>query len=220
MGHYCSHCETFYDLNNKLYKLREKLYAVYNVEEKSEYESISKSHKNISKLYDNYNIYTEKAKYMGRVGFEPTTPAMSRRYLNQARPPALVLQLLIFFSLLFIYNCSLFSSSVDLKGLFWFLFPFRTWTEDLIIFFMFVLPILVRSDNSLSMLWFLLNLVRSDLGNNWDNSGISFSIKVEIFLLMIDFSLYSYDLDTCFWPWRKWLSALERSDLSYVKVKH
>ena len=26
---------------------------------------------------------------VGRVGFEPTTPAMSRRYLNQARPPAL-----------------------------------------------------------------------------------------------------------------------------------
>ncbi len=25
---------------------------------------------------------------MGRVGFEPTTPAMSRRYLYQARPPA------------------------------------------------------------------------------------------------------------------------------------
>ena len=25
---------------------------------------------------------------MGRVGFEPTNPAMSRRYLNQARPPA------------------------------------------------------------------------------------------------------------------------------------
>ena len=25
---------------------------------------------------------------MGRVGFEPTTPAMSRRYPNQARPPA------------------------------------------------------------------------------------------------------------------------------------
>ena len=31
---------------------------------------------------------TEKCE-MGRVGFEPTTPAMSRRYLNQARPPAL-----------------------------------------------------------------------------------------------------------------------------------
>jgi hypothetical protein len=27
---------------------------------------------------------------VGRVGFEPTTPAMSRRYLNQARPPALI----------------------------------------------------------------------------------------------------------------------------------
>jgi hypothetical protein len=25
---------------------------------------------------------------MGRVGVEPTTPAMSRRYPNQARPPA------------------------------------------------------------------------------------------------------------------------------------
>ncbi len=37
--------------------------------------------------------------YMGRVGFEPTTPAMSRRYLNQARPPALVFQLLIFSTL-------------------------------------------------------------------------------------------------------------------------
>ena len=27
---------------------------------------------------------------LGRVGFEPTTPAMSRRYLNQAGPPALL----------------------------------------------------------------------------------------------------------------------------------
>jgi hypothetical protein len=27
-------------------------------------------------------------KRMGRVGVEPTTPAMSRRYPNQARPPA------------------------------------------------------------------------------------------------------------------------------------
>ena len=30
---------------------------------------------------------------MGRVGFEPTNPAMSRRYLNQARPPAPFVQL-------------------------------------------------------------------------------------------------------------------------------
>ena len=28
-------------------------------------------------------------KIVGRKGFEPSTPAMSRRYLNQARPPAL-----------------------------------------------------------------------------------------------------------------------------------
>jgi hypothetical protein len=27
---------------------------------------------------------------VGRKGFEPSTPAMSRRYLNQARPPALI----------------------------------------------------------------------------------------------------------------------------------
>ena len=27
---------------------------------------------------------------MGRKGFEPSNPAMSRRYLNQARPPALL----------------------------------------------------------------------------------------------------------------------------------
>ncbi len=41
----------------------------------------------------NFNIsnQTNILSYMGRVGFEPTTPAMSRRYLNQARPPALVL---------------------------------------------------------------------------------------------------------------------------------
>jgi hypothetical protein len=29
-------------------------------------------------------------KIVGRKGFEPSTPAMSRRYLNQARPPALI----------------------------------------------------------------------------------------------------------------------------------
>ena len=32
---------------------------------------------------------------VGRVGFEPTTPAMSRRYLNQARPPALYCRFLL-----------------------------------------------------------------------------------------------------------------------------
>jgi hypothetical protein len=35
------------------------------------------------------NERAEKEK-VGRKGFEPLTPAMSRRYLNQARPPALI----------------------------------------------------------------------------------------------------------------------------------
>lgn len=39
----------------------------------------------------NYSIKNTLLSRVGRVGFEPTTPAMSRRYLNQARPPALVL---------------------------------------------------------------------------------------------------------------------------------
>ena len=40
----------------------------------------------------NYTAFKNENNYpnyeVGRVGFEPTTPAMSRRYLNQARPPA------------------------------------------------------------------------------------------------------------------------------------
>jgi hypothetical protein len=35
-------------------------------------------------------------KIVGRKGFEPSTPAMSRRYLNQARPPALMLHVRIY----------------------------------------------------------------------------------------------------------------------------
>jgi hypothetical protein len=46
---------------------------------------------------------------MGRVGFEPTTPAMSRRYLNQARPPALCIGFETFHNDLNIY------SSIKLK---------------------------------------------------------------------------------------------------------
>ena len=48
----------------------------------------------VSSIVNNYKICNntrwkrnEKCE-VGRVGFEPTTPAMSRRYLNQARPPA------------------------------------------------------------------------------------------------------------------------------------
>ncbi len=47
-----------------------------------------------SKENDAVNRKQHKNKWqdseMGRVGFEPTNPAMSRRYLNQARPPALI----------------------------------------------------------------------------------------------------------------------------------
>jgi hypothetical protein len=39
-------------------------------------------------LEDSNDYGKEDKKVVGRVGFEPTTPAMSRRYLNQARPPA------------------------------------------------------------------------------------------------------------------------------------
>ena len=135
----------------------------------SKYKPESKSRKNISKSYNNYDLCFNNIKFsMGRVGFEPTTPAMSRRYLNQARPPALVLRLLIFF-LLFIYNCSLFSSSLEGEGLSWFLKPFETsvsfllspWLWTYLEFLLF----LVRSSNLLSLFWILLNLVSSRLGN-------------------------------------------------------
>jgi hypothetical protein len=39
-------------------------------------------------LYQCTNENHQQKYEVGRVGFEPTTPAMSRRYLNQARPPA------------------------------------------------------------------------------------------------------------------------------------
>jgi hypothetical protein len=34
------------------------------------------------------NEFQNRRSKVGRVGFEPTTPAMSRRYPNHARPPA------------------------------------------------------------------------------------------------------------------------------------
>jgi hypothetical protein len=40
-------------------------------------------------LKDSNDYKSNDKKKMGRKGFEPLTPAMSRRYLNQARPPAL-----------------------------------------------------------------------------------------------------------------------------------
>jgi hypothetical protein len=35
-----------------------------------------------------FEVNHENNEIVGRVGVEPTTPAMSRRYPNQARPPA------------------------------------------------------------------------------------------------------------------------------------
>jgi hypothetical protein len=42
---------------------------------------------NISQLRSDLRIQSQNM--VGREGFEPSNPAMSRRYLNQARPPAL-----------------------------------------------------------------------------------------------------------------------------------
>ena len=44
------------------------------------------SWENISQLSSNIQIQSQNM--VGREGFEPSNPAMSRRYLNQARPPA------------------------------------------------------------------------------------------------------------------------------------
>ena len=83
MGHYCNHCDTYYDLNNKLYTVKEKLYTVCNPMSKSEYDLKSKSYIDNSKSNDNYNIYPKNIQIsMGRVGFEPTTPSMSRLLSN------------------------------------------------------------------------------------------------------------------------------------------
>ena len=41
---------------------------------------------NISQLPSNGQFQSQNM--VGREGFEPSNPAMSRRYLNQARPPA------------------------------------------------------------------------------------------------------------------------------------
>ena len=38
--------------------------------------------------YNSSNIENRAQNMVGREGFEPSNPAMSRRYLNQARPPA------------------------------------------------------------------------------------------------------------------------------------
>ncbi len=50
----------------------------------------------------------------------------------------------------------------------------------------------------LSFSIFLLNSVKFIEGNLISNKGSSLEIKLEIFLFMMLFNLYSYDFDTCF----------------------
>jgi hypothetical protein len=59
---------------------------VQNFSQKEKNNNFDNTLSNNIKIAEKYNqIYKN---YMGRVGFEPTIPAMSRRYPNQARPPA------------------------------------------------------------------------------------------------------------------------------------
>jgi hypothetical protein len=91
VGYYCSNCDIHYDLNQKPYTKNEKPYTVWG-----RWSSLVKippmictnqDDNRINLSVDEYENHHPKSE-VGRVGFEPTTPAMSRRYLNQARPPA------------------------------------------------------------------------------------------------------------------------------------
>jgi hypothetical protein len=91
VGYYCGNCDIHYDLNQKPYTKNEKPYTV-----RGRWSSLVKippltcaqhdDNRINFKYLDNENQQLKDE--VGRVGFEPTTPAMSRRYLNQARPPA------------------------------------------------------------------------------------------------------------------------------------
>jgi hypothetical protein len=91
VGYYCSNCDIHFDLNQKPYTKNEKPYTVggrWSSLVKIPPLTVGQHNDNSLNLLkckneNNYSIYE-----VGRVGFEPTTPAMSRRYLNQARPPA------------------------------------------------------------------------------------------------------------------------------------
>jgi hypothetical protein len=91
VGYYCSNCDIHYDLDQKPYTKNEKPYTVGG-----RWSSLVKIPPKTCAQYDDNMINRSVNQYenhqqkyeVGRVGFEPTTPAMSRRYLNQARPPA------------------------------------------------------------------------------------------------------------------------------------
>jgi hypothetical protein len=99
VGYYCSNCDIHYDLDQKPYTKNEKPYTAGG-----RWSSLVKIPPLIlanqddnsinSTMYENEN--RQRKHEVGRVGFEPTTPAMSRRYLNQARPPAPLYRLIDF----------------------------------------------------------------------------------------------------------------------------
>ncbi len=86
---------TVTSLDKKLYTVNEKVYTVSNNAQAAKcLLQMQIRYLTILTIIIITTIELKKYKiYMGRVGFEPTTPAMSRRYLNQARPPALLLLL-------------------------------------------------------------------------------------------------------------------------------
>jgi hypothetical protein len=93
VGFYCTNCDTHYDFNQKPYTTNEKPYTVggrWSSLVKIPPQTWREKEGIRTPLTVNENEIITKRAEMGRVGFEPTTPAMSRRYLNQARPPALL----------------------------------------------------------------------------------------------------------------------------------
>jgi hypothetical protein len=91
IGYYCNICNIHYDIGKRPYTVNEELYTVSNMHGNTsilpqKLNMLSNDH-DYSSIYNKINENMRDI-YMGRVGFGPTTPATSRRYLNQARPPA------------------------------------------------------------------------------------------------------------------------------------
>ena len=99
VGFYCSSCDIYYDLDKKPYTKNEKPYTVWgrwsSLVKIPPMTCTNQDDNMINLSVDEYEKHHQKQE-VGRVGFEPTTPAMSRRYLNQARPPAPLYRLIDF----------------------------------------------------------------------------------------------------------------------------
>ena len=84
VGFYCSNCDIHYDLEQKPYTVGGRWSSLVKMPALTLAQYDDNSINPTTNKYENHQQKYE----VGRVGFEPTTPAMSRRYLNQARPPA------------------------------------------------------------------------------------------------------------------------------------